>query len=624
MKFHRVTDGDSIVFKWEDSDGVQTSYTVKKLSKHMLDLFETTVLNCLFEIKNQKPHESASIAELEALRYDPSKPVPSKTKQLTQKLPDAADKPDGNVLGTVTGHLHAYDISSQQFVLVPGCADIKAEIIDCANFNYWFFVSSQSSPFTISQQLDNTMNPFFSDEFFSFIWNYYDDKSSLTYSWSIKFDDVVMFKEFRQLFGRCMYEALNLEAFKKVKDDDQNYLVSAYADDVEMSDVNEGSSDEEEYFSDEDRAANSLASMPEQSNEGKNSLLAVGYKNQRSFVVRGNRIGVFSHDHDDIRHSATINSIKTPSGNLFSPAKVMLHNQDASMVLMNPEKPNALYKMDLETAKVIEEWDVDENRSIVDFTPDSKYAQMTPQQTFVGMSHNALFRIDPRQSGKKIVDSQVNQYKSKNQFSASATTGKGELVVASDKGDVRLYNHLEKRAKTHLPGLGDPIVGVDVTEDGKWILATCKTYLLLMSTEAQDEQGATTSGFSKSLASKKPVPKRLQLKPEHVAWINEPIAFTTAKFNTGDDMERRIVTSTGSYVITWNFRRVKAGHRYDYSIKKYPDKIVADNFRYGSDSKVIVTLPDNVTMASKNEFLTPQKLLSGGTPTQERVAEAVL
>jgi hypothetical protein len=79
---------------------------------------------------------------------------------------------------------------------------------------------------------------------------------------------------------------------------------------------------------------------------------------------------------------------------------------------------------------------------------------MTPQQTFVGISHNALFRIDPRLSGQKLVDSQLNQYKSKNQFSCAATTGKGDLVVASDKGDLRLYSELQKRAKTHLPGLG--------------------------------------------------------------------------------------------------------------------------------------------------------------------------
>jgi hypothetical protein len=110
------------------------------------------------------------------------------------------------------------------------------------------------------------------------------------------------------------------------------------------------------------------------------------------------------------------------------------------------------------------------------------------------------------------------------------------------------------------------------------------------------------------------VPKRLQLKPEHVAWINEPISFTAARFNTGDDMEKTIVTSTGPYVITWNFRRVKAGQTYDYTIKKYPSTVVADNFRYGSDKNVIVALPDDVTMVNKKSFMTPQKAFQSDSP----------
>lgn len=86
--------------------------------------------------------------------------------------------------------------------------------------------------------------------------------------------------------------------------------------------------------------------------------------------------------------------------------------------------------------------------------PSQKYAQTTDQQTFVGISKNALFRIDPRLSGAKIAQDEQKTYASKMQFSSLATTGKGELVVASDKGDIRLYDKLDKRAKTHLPGIG--------------------------------------------------------------------------------------------------------------------------------------------------------------------------
>ena len=89
--------------------------------------------------------------------------------------------------------------------------------------------------------------------------------------------------------------------------------------------------------------------------------------------------------------------------------------------------------------------------------------------------------------------------------------------------------------------------------------------------------------------------------------MNVPISFTPARFNTGEDMEKTIVTTTGPYVITWNFRRVKAGRLYDYTIKKYPTKVVAGNFGYGTDNNVIVALPDDVTLAKKKQFLSPNK-----------------
>ena len=126
----------------------------------------------------------------------------------------------------------------------------------------------------------------------------------------------------------------------------------------------------------------------------------------------------------------------------------------------------------------------------------------------------------------------MKSYAVKNDFSCGATTGAGELAVASAKGEIRLFNKLDKRAKTLLPMFGDPILGVDTTENGKFILATCKTYLLLINTELNDGSG---TGFTKSMggAEDKPIPKRLQLKPEHVAYMGSAPSFTPARFSTG-------------------------------------------------------------------------------------------
>ncbi|KAJ3045898.1 hypothetical protein HDV00_006164 [Rhizophlyctis rosea] len=128
------------------------------------------------------------------------------------------------------------------------------------------------------------------------------------------------------------------------------------------------------------------------------------------------------------------------------------------------------------------------------------------QQTLIGLNRNALFRINPRLSAIKLVDAASKQYASKTDFYCASTTGKGELAVGSSKGEIRLFNKL-----------GDPIIGIDTIENGRWIIATCRNYILI-DTEIPNEGG--TSGFTKSMGREKP--KRLQLKREHVVWMGMP------------------------------------------------------------------------------------------------------
>lgn len=77
-----------------------------------------------------------------------------------------------------------------------------------------------------------------------------------------------------------------------------------------------------------------------------------------------------------------------------------------------------------------------------------------------------------------------------------------------------------------------------------------------------------------------------------MAEIRQPLSFTPARFNTGPDAkETSIVTSSGSFVVTWNFQKVKQGKLDVYQIKKYAEVVKADNFKFGSDKNVIVALP---------------------------------
>ena len=314
----------------------------------------------------------------------------------------------------------------------------------------------------------------------------------------------------------------------------------------------------------------------------------------------------------------------------------MLHQQDAALILQNSDNPSSLYRMDLEVGKVVEDWKVHEDISLKAFGPESKFAQMTPEQTLLGVSHNALFRIDPRLSGNKLVESQHQQYVSKNQFSAMATTEAGFIAVASEKGDIRLFDRVGIRAKVSLPALGEAITGLDVSADGRWILATCSTYLLLIDVLIKDGKYEGQLGFQRSFGKDvKPRPKRLQLKYDslfrrtnykaptrglanHQRWTKDEFHSCQVQYWTqrerDDDSHKVVVTfaktdgvSVGSYVITWDFRKLQLNHSEPYKIRKYSDEVVSDNFRFGQDKNIVVALPQDVTVVTKRQLERPTR-----------------
>lgn len=192
------------------------------------------------------------------------------------------------------------------------------------------------------------MNIQFAADNLSAVWNYFDAERRC-YSWLLRFKDRAKYDAFQAGFSTLMWETLNEEKSDKVKGADQRYINEAYEEDVEMLD---GQSEEEqeeeenervrrddeeaevaaeleeddaeEADDDDENQGDGPTAMPvEENDHDQNSQLTVGYKFDRSFVVRGNRIGVFKHtDDDQLEFSTTINKVSTPSGKMFNPKKV--------------------------------------------------------------------------------------------------------------------------------------------------------------------------------------------------------------------------------------------------------------------------------------------------------------
>lgn len=74
------------------------------------------------------------------------------------------------------------------------------------------------------------------------------------------------------------------------------------------------------------------------------------------------------------------------------------------------------------------------------------------------------------------------------------------------------------------------------------------------------------------------------------------------------------MTATGPFIVTWSMKKVLAGRKDPYTIKRYAENVMADNFRFGSDKNVIVALPNEVNMVSKRNL---------SKPTRESIAAPV-
>jgi len=281
----------------------------------------------------------------------------------------------------------------------------------------------------------------------------------------------------------------------------------------------------------------------------------------------------------------------------------MLYEQDNALLMLSKdanEDNNKVYKMDLNRGKVVEEYNT-KYEYIKGLCPTSKYAQLTSEKTFLGFRDNSIFLVDPRVQQDNFIDVKY-QYTTNPKFTCMTTNGNGNIVLGNKKGKISLYNRIGVKATTILPGIGDEIIAIDVTNDGRYLVATTKTYLLFVDVKDMFEYSSTKRV--------KPVPRKLQLRPQDVVNMKEEISFTPAKFDIGEGLERSIVTSTGPYMITWNLRRLKLNHDDSYRIRRCDDTIVSEYFRYNENKNIVFTSPNNVAMVTERTFKSPKAIFS--------------
>ncbi|KAH9610140.1 hypothetical protein KSS87_003452 [Heliosperma pusillum] len=478
--------------------------------------------------------------------------------------------------------------------------------------------------------------------------------------WALKFlEQNNCYDQFVSQYQNCLFENLyNLEAndankLKIYGKDFISWVNPEEADDT-MWDAPDNLEPEPEPESSQKRKAKTTPFeqdlLEEFEEEVSNTMgiqsLALGALDN-SFLVGNDNIQVVKNFRNGIHGKGV--SVKFDRGggggsglnsSYSTPKKALLMRGETNMMLMSPVtegKPHGsgIHQLDIETGKIVTEWKFGKDGtdiSMRDITNDSKSSQLDPGgSTFLGLDDNRLCQWDMRDRRGAVQDivnnspvlhwNQGHQFARGTNFQCFASTGDGSIVVGSIDGKIRLYSKTSMRqAKTAFPSLGSPITHVDVTYDGKWILATTDTYLLLICTLFTDKDGRTKTGFGGRMGNRASAPRLLKLMPLHAHLAGANSKFHGGQFSwvTEDGkQERHIVVTVGKFSIIWNFEQVKnSGHKcyqnqqglkscYCYNIVLKDESIVDSRFMHekfadchSPEAPLVVATPMKVTSFS--------------------------
>lgn len=423
-----VREGGAKVLAWNDLSGdagdLFEFVCESSVASDKISTFELAALQCQYERKYRRSAQGATENQLQEFSFQEEKPIPSAspiasptTKSRAHSLasadsttamakdveysqskgqivsvgggeepttaPPSAAQPEAlGILARETAELHLFDFTSGTFMLQD--REVTATVSEIGKWQYWLQITGQEKEW-LGQAVVGDINPVFNFEYLSFIFNHYAQDGS-AYSWLLRFKDQPTEERFQEGLMQALWEQLNELKWEKVKEQERDYVLDAFQDLTLEEPGNEEQQEAEAEAEDEDEEDQEDAQRSEhydsdeeeddvvtREDDGNvNSQLAVGYKHDRSFVVRGSKIGVFKHTpNNNLEFSTNISKVQTPKGKLFSPKKVMLHAEDRDMILQNSDDPNSLYRMDLEYGKVVDEWKVHDDVPVETFAPEN-------------------------------------------------------------------------------------------------------------------------------------------------------------------------------------------------------------------------------------------------------------
>jgi hypothetical protein len=335
---------------------------------------------------------------------------------------------------------------------------------------------------------------------------------------------------------------------------------------------------------------------------------AQGHTGSIIFATRQNRIDVLKSEGEEFHQvSSGIGPLVARNQESVAPGRLLVYQQDSKGLLYDSVHKDIVYCTDLQRGQIVEEWKLP--TPVTQLSTVFKFAEKTPEQNVLALGPAGVFELDPRLSTPSKI-AREKTYKSAMDFTCIAANPEGGFAVGNEKGEIRLFKEPGQIAKTQLPGLGKRLIGLEVTADGEWVLGTAANCLMLVPVLSHGKNGF----IARLGADKRPItPFNISLEDQTSLGIKE-LSYTPAHFNSSPEgQETAIVTSTGPFLITWDFQKLKKrlktkNYRGCYTvtsmqITKVADLPVRNDFRVGTDSQVLVTMPSMIALQKRMQGL---------------------
>ena len=311
--------------------------------------------------------------------------------------------------------------------------------------------------------------------------------------------------------------------------------------------------------------------------------------NQIYTVSQNNRISVYQSNENDLTQIKSLIPITNSLGNEINIKQMNFFKEETNILILDYNNPNIITQYDLNKNKIINEWEINHKNKINTICLYKKFDQKIDSNLIYGITSNSMFLFDCNEGN--II--QEKKYEMNYHMNCISTGINNELAIATEKGEIRLYNKIGKALNLYSLN-GNKIKNIDISNNGNFIVCTCDFQLIVFNVIGKNNLNCFYKRVS--YENRNPV-IHLKLKDSDIKKYNlNGIKYNNGKFNINNENENDIICSIGKLVVIWSFNYGK----YDkYKIFEMNENIISSEYKYGKN-QIVITMSKNISI--KNIF----------------------